>query len=102
MKIISLDASAWETGLDFYAAILPELGAPDGHGKNLNAIVESMIWGEINKLKPPYKVEIFNTEGRPQDVLDEIRAIADFFAESRAEFRERKGRDAQVSFTIVS
>ncbi len=92
----------WQSIGDFYNSILPELQAPERHGANLNALVESMVWGGINKLDPPYKVEILNSEKVPQDVLEEIREIADFTLESCAEFRERKGRDPGVSFNIVS
>lgn len=102
MKVISLDASTWRSAQDFYNAVLPELGAPKQHGTNINALVESMVWGGINKLDPPYKIEIMNTGSLPTCVMDEIRAIADFTIESRAEFLARKGRDVQVSFEILS
>lgn len=37
MKLIELDASGWTKPLDFYLALLPQLGAPDWHGLNLDA-----------------------------------------------------------------
>jgi hypothetical protein len=48
VRTIDLDASNWKTIDDFYDALLPELGAPDWHGHNANALNDSVIWGGIN------------------------------------------------------
>lgn len=52
IRIINMDASKWRTGHDLYDTILPTLGAPGWHGKNDNALSESMVWGEINAMSP--------------------------------------------------
>ena len=65
MREINLDATDWVTGLDFYAALLPALGAPAWHGESAAAIADSMIAGEINAVEPPYTVRIHNLAGRP-------------------------------------
>ena len=41
--VIDIDASRWVSSGDLYDAILPQLGAPDWHGANMNALTESMI-----------------------------------------------------------
>lgn len=48
MRVIELDASGWKTVLDFYDALLPELGASPGHGRGPDALIDSVIWGGIN------------------------------------------------------
>ena len=40
MRIITLDASRWTTAKDFYNAVLLAIGAPEWHGRNINAVVE--------------------------------------------------------------
>lgn len=70
MKTVLLDASKWKTPIDFYNALLPTLGAPEWHGRNLNALIESMIWGEINAVEPPYAVEIHSTENLPAKLCE--------------------------------
>lgn len=58
MKIIELDASDWITSLDFYDALLGLLKAPDWHGRSINALIDSMIYGEINEVEPPLLVRV--------------------------------------------
>ena len=70
MREISLDATSWKRSSDFYAALLPAIGAPAWHGDSVNALVDSMITGGINKLKPPYVVRVHNMGGVPADVAD--------------------------------
>ena len=49
MREILLNASNWKTSSDFYAALLPAIGAPDWHGDSVNALIASITGG----LKPP-------------------------------------------------
>lgn len=58
MHIISLDAQNWKTASDFYDALLDRLGAPDWHGRNIAALVDSMIVGDINQVEFPLRVDV--------------------------------------------
>jgi RNAse (barnase) inhibitor barstar len=100
MRTIVLDASKWRTVIDFYRALLPTIGAPEWHGTNINALVDSMIVGGINTLEPPYTVKVVGTSALPKAVLDEVELARAAFAEGRREFRERKGQDVEVNFEI--
>jgi hypothetical protein len=53
LRLIDLDASDWQTVLDFYGALRSCVGAPEGHGWSPDAFIDSMIWGGINRLEPP-------------------------------------------------
>ena len=55
---VDLVAAEWVTALDFYEALLAALGAPEWHGRNVNALMDSMIFGGINKIDPPMVVRI--------------------------------------------
>jgi len=62
MTTITMDGAAWLTPDDFYAALLPALGAPDWHGHNLDALEESIRDGDINRVNPPFAVRITGLE----------------------------------------
>ena len=101
MRTITLDASKWEEPLDFYDAILPALGAPEWHGRNLNALTESMVWGEINTIEPPYTVQIVATKNLSPEIQEELTWAAEDLAEARKDFKSRKGHDVDVNFELV-
>jgi Barstar (barnase inhibitor) len=98
MRTIVLDASKWKSVPDFYGALLSAVGAPGWHGRNVNAVVDSMIWGGINTLEPPYTVKVVGTSALPIVVLEQVELARTALSEAREEFRERKGRDVEVSF----
>lgn len=58
MTHLELDASEWFTPFDFYRALLTELGAPEWHGCSIDALVDSMIFGGINSVVPPYRLTV--------------------------------------------
>jgi hypothetical protein len=96
MQTIELDATNWRTALDLYDALLAALGAPEWHGRNLNALADSMIWGGINGVEPPYTIHIRGTSGLSKDVLDEIELAKRVLSEARAQYRAARGRDIEV------
>ena len=85
MKVISLDASQWRSPDDFYSAILPELGAPAWHGRNLDALNDSLGGGGINALEPPFRVEVAGADKIPEPMQHFLSEVERVFAEVRAE-----------------
>jgi len=55
---IELDASQWKTGLDFYDALLTALGAPHWHGRSVDALIDSMVYRDINTIESPYTIAV--------------------------------------------
>ncbi|WP_336987699.1 barstar family protein [Altererythrobacter aquiaggeris] len=86
-----LDASVWKIPEDFYSALLPELGAPDWHGRNLDALSDSLS-GSINRLEPPFCVEIVGLGHQPKDMKTLLGNVAAVFKNAQAE------HGADVSF----
>jgi RNAse (barnase) inhibitor barstar len=84
MKVISLHASGWRSPGDFYSALLPELGAPAWHGRNLNALQDS-LYGGINSVEPPLRVEVEGAESLPPDLRDFLSQVSSVFAEVASE-----------------
>jgi RNAse (barnase) inhibitor barstar len=101
MQLVELDGTRWVTVQDFYEALLDALGAPRWHGANLNALVDSMIYGGINTLEPPYTIQVKGIGNVPADVRTEIELAKQDLAEAREEFRASRGEDIEVRLEIV-
>ena len=93
MRVIRLDARQWTTVHDFYNAILGALEAPHWHGRNVNALHDSMGVGQINGVEPPYKIWIVGTVGLPAKVRQEIEWMVEGVD-------ELKGLDREIEFQI--
>ncbi len=103
LRTIELDASVWNTPLDFIVALQKALNAPEWCGTNVDAINELMIWGlEAGELPPPYVVRISGVSAAPEDVQNYVAIQAEYVQEARAEKDIRDGEDINVSITIVS
>ncbi len=100
VKLIELDASGWTTTEDFYDALLSELGAPDWHGHSGVALVDTMFHSDVNKVVPPFRVEIRNSTNLPSIVKSDITDVINLFQAVRARRRER-GADVDVSIALV-
>lgn len=91
--LIMLDAADWSQPGDFYEALLPRLNAPDWHGRNLDALWDSLTRGQINGLEPPFAVKVFNTA----NFSSELR---DFMARAEALFADAQAGGAPVSLEV--
>lgn len=85
MKVIMLDASVWRSQEDFYSALLPEIGAPAWHGRNLDALFDSIGGGEINALEPPFRVVVKGADKQPEAMRNFLSKVEQVFADARAE-----------------
>lgn len=60
MREITIDGTSWETPDDFYDAFFKAVGAPSWHGRNFNALRDSICTGQINRIEVPYLIRITN------------------------------------------
>jgi RNAse (barnase) inhibitor barstar len=60
--LLTIDADGWSAPSDFYETVLPKLRAPQWHGRNLDALWDSIARSGTNDLQPPFAMRIFNTE----------------------------------------
>jgi RNAse (barnase) inhibitor barstar len=84
MQSILLDASGWRSPDDFYSALLPKLGAPDWHGRNLDALYDGFSGG-INRLEPPFAVQIEGAEQLPSDMMAFLCKVSAVFEDARTQ-----------------
>lgn len=94
---IDLDARLWKTMDDFYDALLKAIGAPDWHGRNVNALADSMICGGINLLEAPYTIRILYVKSLAEAVRAHVSAAADTIQMVRDDVCRRTGTDVKVS-----
>lgn len=74
MRRLALKCESWQTYDDFYDALFLALGAPSWHGRNFNALWDSIGAGSINAVEPPY---CFVFSGMPASA-DAQKIVADF------------------------
>jgi hypothetical protein len=102
MRTIELDATKWKTVFDFYHALLASIGAPARHGESPDALVDSMIWGGINAVEPPYTVRISGLSATPKEVHDHVELVRGMLVEGRIYRKRHNGDDVEVSVVIAS
>lgn len=100
MRIIELKVDRQTTIHDFDAALLAALGAPDWHGVSIAAFVDSIVWGGVNRVEPPFKIVVTGAAKLRPEVLDEIELLAGKIRKHRAEFRNQKNEDVEVALEI--
>lgn len=100
MRVIELDAAEWKTVNDFYDALLAAIGAPAGHGRSPDALIDSMIWGGMNSLEPPYTVKISGAAALPTDVRNRIETASRALALGREDYQKLRGGDVEVAIEI--
>ena len=104
MLVIKLDATNWRTGDDFYQDLLSALGAPADHGHNLNAIVDSVVWGGMNSIQPPYTVRVSGMKNVPKQVREEIELVKGCLVEARAAYgfsHKKTGREIAARSVLL-
>ena len=79
---LTLDAGKWQTVDDLYDSFFEAVGAPPWHGRNFDALHDSIVTGDINRVEVPYRIRIQNfartgTEGR--QVTDRFVALIQRF-----------------------
>jgi RNAse (barnase) inhibitor barstar len=85
MKRIILDATQWSSESEFHEAVVTALGAPDWHGRNLDAWWDSIVH-DFNDVHPPYLVVIDGLETCGPDLQGYIERFIELFAEARRKF----------------
>jgi len=60
VRELILDGASWRTQDDVYDAFFRAVGAPAWHGRNFNALRDSIATGSINAIDLPYRLLIKN------------------------------------------
>jgi RNAse (barnase) inhibitor barstar len=83
MKELILDGKSWKNDDDVYDAFFHAAGAPPWHGRNFNALRDSISTGSINQVEVPYRLVIKNydrigsgAKEMADDLIDLIHELA--------------------------
>jgi RNAse (barnase) inhibitor barstar len=60
VKELILDGATWKSPDDVYDSFFRAVGAPSWHGRNFNALIDSIATGSINEVEVPYRLVIRN------------------------------------------
>ena len=85
MRELILDAAKWRSEDDVYDAFFRAVGAPDWHGRNFNALRDSIQRGHINEIEVPYRLIIRNFGTVGADARKMVGYFVDFIREIGAE-----------------
>ena len=85
MKQLTLDGANWKSKDDFYDAFFKAVGAPSWHGRNFNALRDSIMGGKINQIEIPYSIRISGLAKMSPEVKRLVEDFCSFIKELRAE-----------------
>ncbi|QLC22766.1 barstar family protein [Parasphingopyxis sp. CP4] len=91
---IILHPCDWRSKANFYDEILPQLGAPDWHWRNLDALEDSLVAGQINRVEPPLLIEIYKPDQAARFTAAIIEAMTDIAREA-----SQSGRMISIEIT---
>jgi RNAse (barnase) inhibitor barstar len=77
MTELTLNGAEWKTRDDVYDSFFRAVGAPDWHGRNFNALRDSIATGSINTVEVPYRLVIQNYD----KIAPSARQMADDFVD---------------------
>ena len=72
---------------DFYNCFLPQVKAPSWHGRNLDALNDSLVTGGINEIEPPYCIKNINSSSSNEAIIDFQRKVFSIFTDAAIEAR---------------
>ena len=98
MNVIEIDASRCWNRKEFARLLQETIQALPGHGSSVEAFVDSMVFGTMSELSPPYTIVVTG------DLKLPVRAFAaelsNAIGQARLERRTRRGDDVEVVLKI--
>ena len=85
MQELLLEASNWKTKDDFYDSFFRAVGAPEWHGRNFDALRDSIASGQINRVEVPYRLVIRNAPASGNDAKAMLEDFVELIRELAAE-----------------
>lgn len=85
MTEIILDGTEWKSETDFYSAFFAAVQAPDWHGRNLDALWDSITGGGINRCNLPYTIRLMGIEKMTPKARMMVDRFCALIAEAKTE-----------------
>jgi RNAse (barnase) inhibitor barstar len=80
MREVALYCTGCQTRDDFYDAFFAAVGAPSWHGRNFDALNDSICTGSINEVEIPYKVVVKNSSKANAEAQQVTKDFAELIA----------------------
>ncbi len=77
-----IDWAEIKSETDFYQSVLPQLRAPEWHGRNLDALFDSIGTGRMCAVEPPYRIVIRGIDKVPDDLASFVRKATTMLKEA--------------------
>jgi RNAse (barnase) inhibitor barstar len=74
----TLNAEGWNSADDFYDAFFAAVHAPSWHGRNLDALDDSIATGGINEVEVPYRLTVQNAAKAGLDARMMLNSFKEF------------------------
>jgi len=84
MRTLLLDATGWQNREDVYDAFFRAVGAPEWHGRNFDALRDSIETGSINAIEVPYTIRVVNAAGVSGEAKQMLHDFRDLIQELAA------------------
>jgi RNAse (barnase) inhibitor barstar len=99
LQILTIDGSRWRSREDLVAGILAVLDPPEWHGRNLDALFDSMYSADINGVRPPYELRVVGASMMPIELIRILGILRD---DLLSEHRELEREIGEVRRVLIS
>jgi hypothetical protein len=99
METVVLDGSGWKSCIDFYTALLSALKPLGDHGFSMDAFIDSMVYGGMLEIMPPYQVLVRDIAS--PEVRRDVETLSRALAAARRLLRDRRDEDVDVTLRFV-
>jgi hypothetical protein len=100
MKIVSVDASQCKDSIELFEMLKKTIGSPEWHGLSTDAFLDTMIWHDVNMLKPPYTIIVLHSNAAPREVRDDALLMKRCIYDDKREYIRRHRTDRQIDFVV--
>ena len=82
MTEVKIDWKEIKSVSDFYNLFLPQVGAPEWHGDNLDALSDSLVTGSINEIETNYSIVNINSQYVEEGLKDFQSKVFEIFLDA--------------------
>ena len=100
MREFEFDTAELQNVTNLYDRLLKALEAPGWHGHNIDALIDSMIYGGANGVEPPYLLRFTHLDEAPGEVRAEVAAMAEGIGNALEERLSLFGSAPEILFDL--
>ena len=98
MRTLTIAGESLTTMDDAFSALFAAWKAPSWHGRNFNALRDSLITGDINGIEPPFRIVVSGSSAMGPGARALFNDFADLLREIRGEL-DATGRSIEFEMS---